>query len=244
MNKRALQFLALCISLVVTHASDAKKSTEEKKRFDISHTQRANMDHNSKADLLAKLFEIDAIKEGEFTLASGIVSPVYIDLRRIISFPDVYQHVVDLLWDAIEDKHAHHVGGVPYAALPLASGVALLYRKSMLMPRKEVKDHGAGRTIEGVYKSGDTIVMLEDVVTSGGSILAAIDALEKEGLIVKEVVCFMDREQGAAQKLAERGIALRAVCTLSQAMDALRQAGKIDEAAVSRIATFIQQNQF
>lgn len=202
------------------------------------------MEQNSKADLLGKLFEIDAIQEGEFTLASGVLSPVYIDLRRIISFPDVYQHVVDLLWHEMEDNGVDHVGGVPYAALPLASGIALLYHKSMLMPRKEVKEHGAGRAIEGVYKAGDTIVLVEDVVTSGASILRAIDALENEGLIIKDVVVFMDREQGAAQKLAERGVTLRAVCTLTQAMDVLRAAGKIDEDAVARIAEFIQEHQF
>lgn len=207
-------------------------------------TKRISMEHNSRSELLRRLFDIDAIQEGEFKLASGLMSPVYIDLRRIISFPDVYQHVVDLLWHEMESNDVDHVGGVPYAALPLASGIALLYQKSMLMPRKELKDHGAARTIEGVYKAGDTVVLVEDVVTSGASILRAIDALENEGLIVKEVVVFMDREQGAAQKLKERGVTLRSVCTLTQAMDALREAGKVDQDAVARIAAFIQEHQF
>ncbi len=199
---------------------------------------------NSKEELLHKLFEIEAIKEGEFTLVSGIKSPIYIDLRRIISFPDVFQYVVDLLWQEIVDKEVNHVGGVPYAALPLASGVALLYQKSMLMPRKDTKDHGAVRTVEGVYKRGDTVVLLEDVVTSGGSILKAVDTLEKVGLAVKDVVVFMDREQGAAKKLADRGINLRAVCTLSEAIDTLRNGGKIDDDAVMRITSFIKEHQF
>lgn len=202
------------------------------------------MASNSKAELLHRLFEIEAIKEGEFTLASGVTSPIYIDLRRIISYPDVYQYVVDLLWHEMESGDIDHVGGVPYAALPLASGIAILYQKSMIMPRKEVKMHGSARTIEGVYKPGDTVVLIEDVVTSGDSLLQAIDTLEKEGLIVKEVVVFMDREQGAAQKLAQRGVIMRAVCTLSEAIEVLRSAGKLDEQTVARIVDFIQENQF
>lgn len=201
------------------------------------------MEQNSRSDVLRKLFEIDAIQEGEFKLASGLMSPVYIDLRRIISFPDIYQHVVDLLWDEIEDADIDHIGGVPYAALPLASGIALLYHKSMLMPRKDAKKHGASRSIEGVYKTGDTVLLVEDVVTSGASILRAIDSLEQEGLIVKGVVAFLDREQGAAKKLQDRGIAFRSVCTLTQAMDTLSDAGKVDQDAVARIVAFIKENQ-
>ena len=202
------------------------------------------MEAKNKSELIHRLFEIEAIKEGEFTLASGINSPIYVDLRRIISFPDVYQYVVDLMWQEIMDKEVRHVGGVPYAALPLASGIALLYHKSMLMPRKEVKDHGAGRSIEGVFKEGDTVVLVEDVVTSGHSTLKAIDTLEQAGLKVKDVVVFMDREQGAQKKFAERGLNLRSVCTLSEAIDLLRLSEKIDDAAVSRIHAFLKENQF
>lgn len=202
------------------------------------------MEAKSKSELIHRLFEIGAIKEGEFTLASGITSPIYVDLRRIISFPDVYQYVVDLMWQEMMDKEVHHVGGVPYAALPLASGIALLYQKSMLMPRKEAKDHGAARIIEGVFQEGDTVVLIEDVVTSGTSTLKAVDTLEKAGLQVKEVVVFMDREQGAQKKFADRGLNLRSVCTLSEALDLLRLSEKIDDAALSRIHAFLKENQF
>lgn len=194
--------------------------------------------------LFHRLFEIGAIKEGEFTLSSGISSPIYIDMRRIISFPDVYQYVVDLMWQEMKDKEVDHVGGVPYAALPLASGIALLYHKSMLMPRKEVKVHGAARSVEGVFKEGDSVVLIEDVVTSGGSSLKAIEQLKNASLHVKDVVVFMDRQQGARQKLANEGIALHAVCTISEAVDALRVGEKIDDAAATRIHAFLKENQF
>ncbi len=202
------------------------------------------MEAKNKEELIHRLFEIEAIKEGEFILASGITSPIYIDLGKIISFPDVYQYIVDLLWQEIKDKEVHHVGGVPYKALPLASGIALLYQKSMLMPRKDVKDHGTARSIEGVFKKGDTVVLVEDVITSGASTLKTVDILEKAELSISDVVVFMDREQGAQRKLAERGVSLHAVCTLPEALDVLRLGEKIDDAAVSRIHTFLKENQF
>ncbi len=202
------------------------------------------MEAKNKGELIHRLFEIEAIKEGEFVLASGITSPIYIDLRKIISFPDVYQYVVDLMWQEIKDKDVHHVGGVPYAALPLASGIAILYQKSMLMPRKNVKDHGVARSIEGVFKKGDSVVLIEDVTTSGDSALKTIDLLEEVGLQISAIVVFMDREQGAQKKLAERGVSLHAVCTLSEALDTLRMWNKIDDAAVARIHTFLRENQF
>ena len=197
-----------------------------------------------KTDLMHRLFEIKAIMHGEFTLENGVISPVHIDLKRIISFPDVYQYVVDLMWQEMNEREIDHIGGVPYAALPLASGIALLYQKSMVMPRKEGKQKGISGTIDGAYAAGDTVVLVEDVVVSGNALLQTIDTLEQAGLAVKEVVAFMDRQQGATKRLAERGIHLRAVCTLSQAIDSLHASGTLDADAVDRIATFIKEHQF
>ncbi len=200
--------------------------------------------HAYKTDLMHRLFEIEAIRYGEFTLENGVTSPIHIDLRRIISFPDVYQYVVDLMWQEMNDREIDHIGTVSYAALPLASGIALFYQKSMLMPRKEVKEKSTGPTIDGVYAAGDSVVLIEDVVARGDALLQTIDTLEQAGLTVKEVVAFMDRQQGATKRLAERGIHLRAVCTLSQAIDSLHASGTLDADAVDRIAAFIKEHQF
>jgi uridine monophosphate synthetase len=194
--------------------------------------------------LIEQLFVIGAIQEGEFILKTGISSPIYIDLRRIISYPEIFQYVVDLMWQNIAHKEFDHLGGVPYAALPLASGMALLYQRPMIMARKDVKDHGTKRSIEGVYKRGDTVMIIEDIVTSGLSIFETVDQMAREGLLVNDVVVFLDREQGAKEQLAQKGITLHAVCTLSQVLEILQQRGQIDESAARKIRDFIKSSQF
>src|SRR3989304_5047771 len=182
----------------------------------------------TKDGLIEKLFAIGAIQEGEFILKSGISSPVYIDMRRIISYPELFQHVVDLMWEHVQDKNFHHLSAVPYAALPLASGLALLYQRPMIMTRKEKKEHGGKKQIEGVYKAGDTVIIIEDIATSGSSINEMVALLLGEGLLVNDVIVFLDREQGAKEQLAKKGINLHAVCTLSDVLAVLECRGKID----------------
>lgn len=194
--------------------------------------------------LIEQLFTIGAIQEGEFKLKTGIMSPIYIDLRRIISYPEIFQYVVDLMWQHIAHKEFNHLGGVPYAALPLASGMAMLYQKPMIMARKDIKDHGNKRSIEGVYKQGDTVLIIEDIVTSGASIFETVDQMAREGLLINDVIVFMDREQGAKERLAQRGIALHAVCTLSDVLEILQIRGKIDESSAQKIRKFITESQF
>lgn len=193
--------------------------------------------------LYQQLYEVGIIQDGEFVLKSGITSPVYIDLRRIISYPELFAQVVDLLAQELSDTSFDHIVGVPYAALPFASGIAVLYQKSMIMPRKELKDHGAKKMIEGVYQKGQKALIIEDVVTSGASILETIATLKSQGLEVDEVIVFLDRQQGAAKKLAAQGVTLRSVCTLSDVLSSLQQSGHIDETAFSKISDFIKEHQ-
>lgn len=197
-----------------------------------------------KNDLIVSLFKIGAIQSGEFRLMNGGISPIYFDFRRIISFPDVYQYMVDLFAQEIMDKKFHHIGGVPYAALPFASGIALLYQKPMIMIRKEDKNQGLEGRIEGVFKKGDKVILVEDVVASGMSIEQTVDLLTAAGLIVKEAIVFMDRQQGAQKKLARKGIKLYALSTLSEALSILHERGYLDESAIAAIDDFIDEHQF
>ncbi len=197
-----------------------------------------------KNDLIVSLFKIGAIQSGEFNLVNGDISPIYFDFSRIISFPDVYQYVVDLFAQEIMNKKFHHIGGVPYAALPLASGIALLYQKPMIMIRKEDKNQGIEGRIEGIFKKGDKVILVEDVVASGMSIEQTVDLLTAAGLIVKEAIVFIDREQGAEKRLARKKITLHVLCTLSEALSILHEQGYLDESAIAAIDTFIDEHQF
>lgn len=193
--------------------------------------------------LYGQLYEVGIVQDGDFVLKTGITSPIYIDLRRIISYPELLQQVVDLLAQELNDKTYDHIVGVPYAALPLAAGIAVLYQKSMIMPRKEVKQYGTHKAVEGVYQEGQKAIIIEDIVTTGASILETVATLKNEGIAVDEVIVFLDRQQGAEKMLAKHGIKLRAVCTLSDLLSSLQQSGHIDEAAVAKISDFIKEHQ-
>ena len=197
----------------------------------------------SKEELIHRLFDIGAIQFGSFTLKSGTTSPIYLDMRRIISYPDVLPPIAALVWQQMQNYEFDCMCGVPYGALPIAMSVAVLHRQPMIMPRKEIKDHGTMRAIEGVYSAGQKVLIIEDIITSGASIIQTVDVLRQEGLKVQDVVVFLDREQGGGQRLAQHGIRMHAVCGLSYVIDVLHNGGKIDEATASSIKEYIRTNQ-
>ncbi len=194
--------------------------------------------------LCTKLYNAGVIKEGSFKLKSGITSPIYIDMRLIISYPEIFNEIVDAFCSQLKSIDFDSIVGVPYAALPFASGAALKSCKSMIMLRKEIKDHGTTKLIEGSFKAGENVVVIEDIVTSGSSILETAAQLKKEGLNVRDAIVFLDREQGAKEKLAEHGIRLHAICTLSDVLNTLEKSGSINKNSIESIRMFIAKHRF
>ncbi|MDQ8039809.1 MAG: orotate phosphoribosyltransferase [Rickettsiella sp.] len=169
-----------------------------------------------KQALIKSLTEINVIKFGEFTLRSGVLSPIYIDLRSIIAYPKILRTVATVLWEYIKDLKPTLLCGVPYTALPIASCISLDQNIPMVICRKEVKDYGTKKQLEGVFEKGQNCLIIEDVVTTGGSILKTIDILKENGLQVTDVVVLVDREQGGREILEEHGYRLHAVFTLNE----------------------------
>ncbi len=155
--------------------------------------------------LIAKLFEIGAIKFGNFVLKSGATSPIYIDLRMIIAYPSLLKKISEMIWEKIKPLSFNLVCGVPYTALPLATAISLTHNIPMLMKRKEAKDYGTKKMIEGIYKEDDRCVIIEDVITSGMSILETIDALKEEKLDIRDIVVVVNREEGGKERLEALG---------------------------------------
>jgi orotate phosphoribosyltransferase len=196
-----------------------------------------------KSFLIDKLMEIGAVKFGQFTLKSGITSPIYIDLRLLVSFPSLLKLAAEEIWNVVKHLSFDLVCGVPYTALPMATAISLQHDTPMIMRRKEAKEHGTKKIIEGVYQPGQKCLILEDLITSGISIFETIQSLEAESIVVKDVAVLIDREQGGRQKLQSKGYQLHSVLRLSDLLTILEGNGKLERSVTSSVREFILQNQ-
>ena len=196
-----------------------------------------------KKSLVTTLFNIGAVKFGSFTLKSGIQSPIYLDLRIIVSYPALLETVGDAFWNLIESCKFDLICGVPYTALPIATVISVHHRIPMIMRRKEVKAYGTKKSLEGAYTPNQTCVVIEDLITSGASVLETIEPIEQEQLKVRDIAVLIDREQGGRQKLESLGYNVHALFTMTEILDILLEAKKIDAATRESVLQFIAEAQ-
>ena len=189
--------------------------------------------------LISGLHDLEAIKFGNFTLASGIQSPIYVDLRLLVSRPRLLAQAAQEYARLLADLPCERVAGVPYAALPIGTAVALAADVPLIYPRKEVKAYGLGKDIEGAWQAGDRVVIIEDLITSGGSTVKTAQRLREAGLIVEHAIVLIDREQGGVENLAAASITVHAVFTLTEILDSLTQAGRLSAEKQAEVLAFI-----
>jgi len=192
-----------------------------------------------KADLIQILLRTGAIKFGTFTLASGKLSPYYIDLRLLPSYPEAFRKIlgfyVALAKTDIGLKNFDRIAGIPTAGIPFSAVLAFNLEKPFLYVRKEIKTHGRERRVEGLLMPGDRILLVDDLITTGTSLLGAADAVTAEGAVVKNVLVLIDREEGGKQALSKLGIKLHYLLKISEAAKTLYEVGAIDQEQLKAI---------
>jgi len=198
---------------------------------------------SSKQSIALALHEVGAVKFGEFTLKSGMKSPIYIDLRVLVSYPKLLKEIAEAMADLTKGLKFDVIAGIPYTALPIATAISIAQNWPMVYARKEVKDYGTKRKLEGVFKAGQTALIIDDLITTGGSKFETIEPFNEAGLKVTDIVVLVDREQGGAKLLKEKGYHLHSVLGINEFLDLLRSAGKIDEANYKNAKDFIAKSQ-
>jgi uridine monophosphate synthetase len=191
-------------------------------------------------EIARELLELGCIRFGEFQLKSGTKSPFYIDLRKIIHKPDFLIKIAAAYQEILANLNFQHVAGLPYAALPIATAVSILTGKSMIYPRKESKGYGTDQPVEGVYQAGEMAVVIDDLITTGGSKVEAIQKLEQKGLAVQDVVVLIDRSRKAGEELAERGLTLHSFLSISAIFDYYRVEKLVDDTLLDQAVVFVE----
>lgn len=184
------------------------------------------------------LSRIGAIKFGKFTLKSGIISPFYIDLRDIVSNPEILDGVADLIVERIKDMDFDVLTGIPYTALPIASLVSSKLNKPLIYMRKEEKAYGTKKNIIGTFKQGSKCLVIDDLITTGESKIETARALEKEGVVVKDFVVVIDRSANGKEELGNLGYQLHSLMTLDEILDTLLKNNVIEQHQVDEINEF------
>jgi uridine monophosphate synthetase len=194
--------------------------------------------------LVTLLHDIQALKFGQFKLKSGAVSPFYVDLRVIITHPTILRSIAQSILELLNPLSFQRIAGIPYAGLPIATAVSLAGNLPMIYARKEAKDYGTKRVIEGTFAAGETVVLIDDVITDGASKFEAAEPLLQAGLTVKDFAIFLDREQGGAERLREKGYTLHAALRITEVLAHLRDVGRLPADLHGRCVDFIASVRF
>lgn len=185
--------------------------------------------------LVLTLNDIGAVRIGRFKLHSGRMSPIYIDLRLLASFPNALREAAAAYRHRLKTLTFDRIAATPLAGLPIGTAICLDMNLPLIYPRKTVKGYGTGKQIEGQWEIGQTVVVVDDLITSGDSLLKGITFLKAAGLRVNEAVVLIDREQGGREALEEQGYRLHSLMTIGQLLAIMESRERITSHQRARI---------
>jgi len=196
-------------------------------------------EQNPNTELILQLHDLGCIMFGQYVQASGATFPYYIDLRKIISNPQIFDRIISAYAEILQQLKFDRIAGIPYGALPTATGLALRMNYPMIFPRKEVKAHGTRRLVEGHFNPGETVVVVDDILISGKSVMEGAEKLKSTGLNVEDIVVLIDHEKGVKDRLKQNGYRGHSVLSISEIAETLYQTQRID----SQQYEFFQESQ-
>lgn len=195
-----------------------------------------------KEKLTLALYDLGCMRFDDFTLVSGQRSPVYLDLRLLVSDPRLLRKVAQAYVEILRKLTFDRLAAIPYAALPIGTAVSMEMGLPLMYTRKEVKEYGTRKGVEGQFHEGERVVVVDDLITTGLSKLRAIAPLEEVGLVVEDVLVLVDREQRGGEALAEKGYRLHSVLRLKEMLDILAEHGRISTEQREEVLTFLERS--
>lgn len=189
--------------------------------------------------LVLTLFDIGAVRFGTFLLHSGKTSPIYIDLRLLASYPEALRQTAVVFSQILADLSFDLIAATPLAGLPIGTAIALEMNVPLVYPRTSSKSYGTGKQIEGKWSVGQTAVVVDDLITSGDSLLQGIAFLKASGLRVTDAVVLIDRDQGGRETLAQQGYSLHSAVALGRLLAILEHNERITSAQRARVLRYL-----
>ena len=189
------------------------------------------------------LTDANVVKFGEFTLASGIVSPIYVDLRVLPSYPESMATVAEELVKVVKKLKPDVVAGAETAGIPLSTAISLKTKIPMIYVRKRPKSYGTKEQIEGVLEKDAKVVLIDDMATNAFSKLKFIEGIANSGGIVEDVVIVLDREQGGVEALAKENVKLHSLITLKELLDYMKDNNLVDDDKYNETLEYLEKNQ-
>ena len=182
-----------------------------------------------KNELAEFMIKSNAIRFGLFKLSSGKESPYYIDLRVLPSFPSYFKLVIDAFKAELDGINIDYLCSVPTSGLVYASALSYAIEKPLVYVRKEEKEHGTSKLIEGYLKPGAEVLIIDDVITTARSVINAVEAIRANGGIVNNVLVLIDRLEGARETLNNLSVNLASIATIKEIAEILYNRDMIDE---------------